>query len=194
MLVHWDRRLHSNRGSVWRAGVDERWRDEMACWKGDQRGRRTHPAEDGMGQVNVATEAIGVEFVNELFHYPSWSGDGFIRTSESRHRDLEVGEVPGRGSSPEKWHTRHVPLKYRGRETLSSQPWSEPILGQPTKWYQRNINLLLYPMRGSRCSFRAFVQVLYGRDQMFRTLSLERPSRSRHRCPIVAFVMLMCSR
>ncbi|VDO19567.1 unnamed protein product [Heligmosomoides polygyrus] len=44
--------------------------------KGEQRGRRIHPAEDVMGQVDVAVEEVGVEVVDDLLHCPSGRGDG----------------------------------------------------------------------------------------------------------------------
>ncbi|VDO26572.1 unnamed protein product [Heligmosomoides polygyrus] len=69
-----------------------RWR--VGYRKVEQRERSIHPAEDGVGQVDVAIEEIGVEVVDDILLGPSGRGGGSIRTSESGHLFLEVGEVP----------------------------------------------------------------------------------------------------
>ncbi|VDO91164.1 unnamed protein product [Heligmosomoides polygyrus] len=64
-----------------------RWR--VGSRKGEQRGRRIQPAEDALGQVDVAIEEIGVEIVNDLLHGSSGRGNGSVGTSESGHLGLE---------------------------------------------------------------------------------------------------------
>ncbi|VDP54532.1 unnamed protein product [Heligmosomoides polygyrus] len=54
----------------------------------------THLRKTACGQMDVAIKEVGVQVVDDLLHCPFGRGDGSVRTSESGHLGLEVGEVP----------------------------------------------------------------------------------------------------